>query len=174
MSSKELSSREEIIARELALGKDQKHAYQAAFPKISDVSSEAASTRYLKANPQVKQRAIDIIQDRFPNLNIDRALKVVDEGLEAKTIGKYAGDVDYAQRLAYARTLLELHKELGSHTQSNTINIDARHQTIELSPDYIDRMERVLDRFDKMKRKPVISDGEIVQEQATEQNGDRG
>ena len=163
----------ELIAIEKAKGKSDIKAYQAVMGCSRDSAISNAST-YFAQHPDIKPRAIDIIHERFPKLGIDSALGVIEQGLEAKTVGKYAGDVDYAQRLAYARTLLELHKELGSHTQSNTINIDARHQTIELSPDYIDRMERVLDRFDKMKRKPVISDGEIVQEQATEQNGDRG
>lgn len=161
-----LSHKEEIIAHELAKGKTQAEAYLAAFPNISKESAEASSSRYLKTNPGVRARAIEIIQE-VAGLSIKDCLDGIKAGMNATYTNKYGEQVDYIARHEYIKTALRLHGEL---KDNNSINIDNRQVNIEFNGAELERMERMLDRMDKMRARDDVIDGEIV----AEENGDRG
>ena len=152
------SVKDEIIAQALAQGLSNKDAYKKGYPLVTDTSAEACSTRYLDKHPEVRQRAIDIVQEAS-GLTLMDALNGVKEGLASTVTNKFGTFNDNTTRLEATKLLLRIHNELSDRP---TIAIDNRSINICLTPEYIDRVYQVLDRFKEMRSKPSVIDGEIV------------
>jgi hypothetical protein len=151
--------KEERIAIELAKGKPDYKAYQ-AITGCDILSAKANASTYLQEHPEVRKRAIDIISKR-EDLSLDKALNVLAEGMQATNTGKYGTYTEWTARLENAKVLLKLYNEL-SDRPSSDIHIDNRSIHIELNKDYIDTLNKTLDRFDSMMKEEDVIDGEIV------------
>lgn len=146
------------MARELAKHKPDYKAYQDVFA-CSKESAEANASKWLQEHPQVRQRAIEIVE-KEAGLTLKDALQGVKEGLQATYTNKYGKQIDYSTRHEYIKTLLRLHNEL---KDTNDINIDNRQIYLEIDKAYIEDTNKLLDRFNKMMSEPDTIDGEIVE-----------
>jgi hypothetical protein len=124
-------------------------------------SAKGNAHNYLEKHPQIRQRAIDIIQQQA-GLTLQDALDVVKQGMKADYTGKYGTQADYVARLEASKVLLRLYGELTegqtkSQTliQSNTYNI--------INDIGIDKLRELIAEVKHMNEHATdISDGEIV------------
>lgn len=156
-------TKDELIAQGLAQGKTQEQAYKMAFPLVTDDSARSGASRYIDKKPAIRQRAIDIVE-QASGLTLMDALRGVKEGLSSTYTNKFGVQSDNATRLEATKLLLRIHGELKEH-DTHTL-IDNRSIHIELSPEYIDRVADVIQRFKDMKARPSVIDGEIVEDKA--------
>jgi hypothetical protein len=163
------SNDDERIAIELAKGKSDIKAYQAIKGCSYDVAHSNASA-YMQANPQVRQKAIDLVE-KIAGLTLKDALAGVKDGLGSTYVNRYGEQPDNATRLEATKLLLKLHGELQEKNTSD-IHIDNRSVHIELSPEYLHMLNSVMDRFDRMKTEPDVIDGEIVRPKAEDSKTD--
>jgi hypothetical protein len=159
MKDKDLRPQEEAIAIEVAKGKPDYKAYQ-AITGCSYETARANTATYMKANPQIKARAIDIIQQQS-GLQLQDALNVVKDGMTAEYINKYGRQPNHIARLEHAKVLLRLYGELREQdTKSITLSQTNIHIDIDL-----DKLSSILTEVKSMNEHcEDISDGEIVRE----------
>jgi hypothetical protein len=156
-----------VIEAEILKGKSDREAYQEAF-HCSEANARGNASNYIKANPNIKFNCIQILEKRA-DLTIDKALDAIQRGLTASNEGKFGTHSEYATQLESAKLLLRLYGEL-SDKPTQSINVDARSINICLTPEYIDRVYEVLDRFKEMRSKPSVIDGEIVRSKPKEKD----
>jgi hypothetical protein len=159
---------EEKIAIELAKNKPDYKAYQAVMG-CNIESAQANAGKWMEAHPQVKKRAIEIVQNTL-GMTLKEVIDVVKDGMSATYVNRYGQQIDWTNRHEAAKTLLRLHGELKDKDQAD-IHIDNRSVNISLTPEYMDMVKQVLNRFDKMKEEADVIDGEIVTSKSKDSNG---
>jgi hypothetical protein len=152
---RDLTHRDYIIAQELSKGASKTDAYLCAFPGQTVERAQANASRYLKKNPHVRQRAIDIIESR-DGLTLSKALEHLERSLHASYKDKWGQQQDNSVQLEACKVLLKLHGELSDAPQ-----IDARQVNVHVSEAKASSLDALIAKMQALNSSHDVIEAEL-------------
>lgn len=118
-----LTPNQKQFVKGIIRGKSQRKAYIDAYNPTSTITDIDTNASHLIKKPNIQEVLAPLLEKH--NLTIDRALKPIDDALNAEQTNEYTGEItpDHRLRLSASDRVLKLHGVTQQGKPTNLVNI---------------------------------------------------